>query len=102
MKFYEFGDLYKSVIILLSGTCCHWKANYEKVIPFLTKNFRVICVSYDGFDETEKTVFPDMVTEAEKIENYIKENCGGKIHAAYGCSLGAASWGCWCNVGMSI
>ena len=90
MKFYEFGDLYKSVIILLSGTCCHWKANYEKVIPFLTKNFRVICVSYDGFDETEKTVFPDMVTEAEKIENYIKENCGGKIHAAYGCSLGGS------------
>lgn len=90
MKFYEFGDLYKPVIILLPGTCCHWKANFEKVIPFLAKNFRVVCVSYDGFDETEKTVFPDMVTETEKIENYIKENCGGKIHAAYGCSLGGS------------
>ena len=78
MKFYEFGDLYKPVIILLTGTCCHWKANFEKVIPFLAKNFRVVCVSYDGFDETEK------------IENYIKENCGGKIHAAYGCSLGGS------------
>lgn len=90
MKFYEFGDLNRPVTILMPGTCCHWKANFEKVIPFLAKNYRVVCVSYDGFDETEKTVFPDMVTETEKIENYIKENCGGKIHAAYGCSLGGS------------
>ncbi len=90
MKFYEFGDLYKPIIILLPGTCCHWKANFEKVIPFLAKNFRVVCVSYDGFDETEKTVFPDMLTETEKMENYIKKNHGGKIHAAYGCSLGGS------------
>ena len=78
MKFYEFGELNKPVIILLPGTCCHWKANFEKVIPLLAEDFRVVCVSYDGFDETEK------------IENYIKENCGGKIHAAYGCSLGGS------------
>jgi pimeloyl-ACP methyl ester carboxylesterase len=90
MKFYEFGDLYQPIIILLPGTCCHWKANFEKVIPYLAKDFRVVCVSYDGFDETEKTVFSDMITETEKIENYIKENCGGKIHAAYGCSLGGS------------
>jgi pimeloyl-ACP methyl ester carboxylesterase len=90
MKFYEFGDLDKPIIILLPGTCCHWKANFENVIPYLAKHFRVVCVSYDGFDETENTVFPDMVTETEKIENYIKENCGGKIHAAYGCSLGGS------------
>jgi pimeloyl-ACP methyl ester carboxylesterase len=90
MKFYEFGDLYQPIIILLPGTCCHWKANFEKVIPYLANDFRVVCVSYDGFDETEKTVFSDMVTETEKIENYIKENCGGKIHAAYGCSLGGS------------
>ena len=90
MKFYEFGELNKSVIILLPGTCCHWKANFEKVIPLLAEDFRVVCVSYDGFDETEKTIFPDMIAETEKIENYIKENCGGKIHAAYGCSLGGS------------
>ncbi|MBD5531575.1 MAG: alpha/beta hydrolase [Lachnospiraceae bacterium] len=95
MKFYEFGELNKPVIILLPGTCCHWKANFEKVIPFLAEDFHVICVSYDGFDETEKTifhgnVFPDMVTETDKIENYIKENYGGKIHVAYGCSLGGS------------
>ena len=57
MKFYEFGDLNKPVIILLPGTCCYWKANFEKVIPFLAEDFRVVCVSYDGFDETEKQSF---------------------------------------------
>ena len=90
MKFYEFGELNKLVIILFPGTCCHWKANFEKVIQFLAEDFRVVCVSYDGFDETEKTIFSDMVTETEKIENYIKENYGGKTHAAYGCSLGGS------------
>ena len=95
MKFYEVGDKHNPVIFLLPGTCCHWKANFEKVIPFLAEDFRVVCASYDGFDETEKTifhgnVFPDMLTETKKIEIYIKENCGGKIYAAYGCSLGGS------------
>ncbi len=43
MKFYEFGNKHNPVILLLPGTCCHWKVNY-----------------------------------------------GGKIHAAYGCSLGGS------------
>ena len=47
-------------------------------------------MSYDGFDETEDTVFPDMPTETEKIEAYIQETYGGHIHAAYGCSLGGS------------
>ena len=77
MKFYEFGDLNKPVIILLPGTCCHWKATFEKVIPFLAQDFRVVCVSYDGFDEIEKSVFhgsvfPDMVTETLAAPIWIK------------------------------
>lgn len=63
MKFYVFGDKEHPVILLLPGTCCHWKTNFETVIPLLEKEFHVICVSYDGFDETEDTIFPDMLTE---------------------------------------
>ena len=88
MKFYEFGEADKPVIILLPGTCCHWKANFEAVIPLMEPDFRVVCVSYDGFDETEESIFPDMLTETEKIEQYIQNNCGGRICCAYGCSLG--------------
>lgn len=90
MKFYEFGDSNNPVILLLPGTCCHYKANFEAVIPMLEADFRVICASYDGFDETEDEIFPDMLAETEKIEEYIRKNHGGQILAAYGCSLGGS------------
>ncbi len=93
MKTYEFGDKNNPVILLLPGTCCHWKNNFGGVIPLLERNFYVVCVSYDGFDETEDTVFPSMIEETEKIEDYIKEYFGGKICCAYGCSLGGSFMG---------
>lgn len=90
MKFYTFGDEKAPAIMLLPGTFCHWKSNFAGVIPLLEKGHHVICVSYDGFDETERTEFPTMLEEAAKIEEYIKTNCGGHIHAVYGCSLGGS------------
>ena len=76
--------------MLLPGTCCHWKSNFGRVIPLLERDFRVLCASYDGFDETESTEFPGMIEETEKLEAYIQKNCGGRIRAAYGCSLGGS------------
>ena len=90
MKVYEFGKKSAPALLLLPGTCCHWKGNFGRVIPLLEKDFRVLCVSYDGFDETEATEFPTMIAETEKIEACIRENCGGHIRAAYGCSLGGS------------
>ena len=58
MKIYTFGAEDAPVLLLLPGTCCHWKSNFGAVIPLLADNFRVLCVSYDGFDETEQTEFP--------------------------------------------
>ena len=71
MKVYCFGEKEKPVIFLFPGTCCHWKGNFGKVIEPLEEYFRVACVSYDGFDETEQTEFPTMTEETEKIEQYI-------------------------------
>ena len=90
MKIYSFGDEKAPVIMLLPGTCCHWKGNFGHVISLLERDFRVLCVSYDGFDETEQTEFPSMPEETAKIEDYIKTHCGGHIRAAYGCSLGGS------------
>ena len=90
MKVYSFGGENAPVILLLPGTCCHWKSNFGKVIPLLADTVRVFCVSYDGFDETERTEFPTMLEETAKIEAYVKENCDGHIRAAYGCSLGGS------------
>ncbi len=74
----------------LPGTGCYWRSNFGKVIEPLAETFRVACVSYDGFDETERTEFPTMLEETAKIEEYIKEHYDGKICAAYGCSLGGS------------
>lgn len=90
MKVYAFGEENAPVILLLPGTCCHWKGNFGHVIPLLSDEYRVLCVSYDGFDETERTEFPTMLEETAKIEDYLKVNCGGHIRAAYGCSLGSS------------
>ena len=90
MKIYTFGAEDAPVLLLLPGTCCHWKSNFGAVIPLLADSFRVLCVSYDGFDETEQTEFPTMLEETKKIEAYLKTHCGGHIRAAYGCSLGGS------------
>lgn len=90
MKFYTFGEKENPAILLLPGTCMNWKANFGHVIDGLKERFYVVCVSYDGFDEREDTVFPDMLAETAKIEEYIKTNFGGRLHAAYGCSLGGS------------
>ena len=90
MKVYEFGEADAPAIMLLPGTCCHWRSNFGRVIPLLADECHVLAVSYDGFDETEKTEFPTMEAECGKIERYIAEHCGGHIRAAYGCSLGGS------------
>lgn len=90
MKVYAFGREENPALLLLPGTCCHWKGNFGHVIPLLQNDYRVLCVSYDGFDETETSEFPTMLEETAKIEAYIRENCGGRIRAAYGCSLGGS------------
>ena len=90
MKFYTFGKKEKPAILLLPGTCCHWKANFGEVVPLLEPTFYVVCASYDGFDETEASVFPDMLGETAKIEDYVTAQLGGKLSAAYGCSLGGS------------
>ena len=58
MKVYEVGEQGKPVLMLLPGTGCYWRSNFGKVIEPLAETFRVACVSYDGFDETEQTQFP--------------------------------------------
>ena len=44
MKVYAFGRETAPTILLLPGTCCHWKGNFGHVIPLLAENFCVLCV----------------------------------------------------------
>ena len=90
MKIYEFGDRTNPVLMLFPGTFCHWKSNFGHVTELLQKKFFTVCVSYDGFDETDDTEFKSVISQVEQAELYIEKNFGGKIHAAYGCSLGGS------------
>lgn len=90
MKVYSFGDKQNKTIMLIPGTCCHWQKNFGHVISLLEKEFYVLCVSFDGFDETEETVFQNMIDETIKIENYILKYLNGQIDIIYGCSLGGS------------
>lgn len=90
MRFYTFGEQHNPSLMLLPGTCCHWKGNFSHVIDNLKESFYVVCVSYDGFDEHESSEFTTMLDQTEKIETYIQKELNGKIHAVYGCSLGGS------------
>ena len=90
MKFHESGLWDAPVLMLLPGTCCHWQRNFGHVLPLLNQRFHVVCASYDGFDETERTVFTTVTDQVEKIEAFVWDNFGGHIHAVYGCSLGGS------------
>ena len=41
MKVYSFGAEHAPVILLLPGTCCHWKGNFGRVIPLLSDRIDV-------------------------------------------------------------
>lgn len=89
MVFDEMGQEDGRTLMLLPGTCCNYETNFGVVLEELGKHYHLICVNYDGFDGSDK-VFPDMITITEKIEQYIKDNHGGRLDGALGSSLGGS------------
>ena len=89
MQFDEMGNPSGKTLMLLPGTACDYQTNFAAVLDRLGEKYHLICVNYDGFDG-RGTVFPDMITVTEKIEEYIKENYNGKIDGAIGSSLGSS------------
>ena len=89
MKFDEMGNMNGKVLMLLPGTACDYQTNFANVLDDLSKKYHLICVNYDGFDGSD-SVFPDMITVTEKIEQYILDHYDGKIDGALGSSLGCS------------
>lgn len=87
MTFEEFGKENDDVIFLLPGNLMCW-AQFRNCIPYLEKKFRVVAVSFDGYDGTGKTTYLSFSEEADKLAEYIMINFGGHIKAVLGESLG--------------
>ena len=78
MEVQEFGKQNSRKIMLLPGNMMSWR-QFEAVIPLLEKQYHVIAVSTDGYDDTGKTTFTAAEAMAEKLEQYIKEEQDGAI-----------------------
>ena len=89
MQFDEIGLKDAKTLMLLPGTCCNYQTNFSAVLDRLAEKYHLICVNYDGFDGSD-TIFPDMMTVTEKIEQYVKENHAGRLDGAIGSSLGSS------------
>lgn len=65
MTIHEFGKKEKPVLLLLPGTMCHWKGNFDG-------DFLVSCVAYTGFDEGDKEDYRSVMDESQRIEEEVQ------------------------------
>ena len=91
MQAKEFGKGHDRRIVLIPGNMMSWR-QFKDVIPILEKDFHVIAVSTDGYDE--RTEFTTVEKSAESIERYIADHLQDSyIDLVFGESFGSATAG---------
>ncbi len=88
MIFKDFGDKKNPVIILLHGGGLSWWS-FKPQIESLQKDYFIVTPVIDGHGEDWNNTFISIAKSAERIVDYIRDNCNGKVHAICGLSLGA-------------
>lgn len=88
MKFYESGVPGGKTILLLPGNFMTHR-QFEVIAPMLAREHRVICLDFDGYDETGGTTYTTAQDQAEKIAAYIREQLNGHVDLVYAESLGS-------------
>lgn len=91
MHFKEFGQADNPKLLLIHGLGVSWRI-FLPIIEALQDRYSIITPLLDGHivDEsyTNHTTFTTVDDQAKQICNYIKENHNGRLHCAYGISLG--------------
>ena len=87
MKFHEFGDKNLPSILLIHGGGSSWW-NYLRQARILSEKYRVILPTLNGHGEEYQLDYVSTEDSALEILDYIKANCGGKLFAIGGVSLG--------------
>lgn len=90
MQAIEFGKEHGRKIVLIPGNMMSWR-QFNNVIPILEKDFHVIAVSTDGYDE--KSEFTTTEKSAESIDKYIADHLDSHIDLVFGESFGSATAG---------
>ncbi len=89
MIFHTFGNPDKKAVILIHGALTPWQS-LESMYKHFSEKYYVIVPALDGHTEEEKSEFISIEQQAQKIEQYVKENLGGRVYAVCGFSMGGA------------
>lgn len=87
MKFHEFGDKNLPYILLIHGGGSSWW-NYLRQARILSHKYHVILPTLNGHGEEYQKDYISTEDSAQEILNYVRQNCGGKLFAVGGVSLG--------------
>lgn len=87
MKFHEFGDKKSPHILLIHGGGSSWW-NYLRQARILSHKYYVILPTLNGHGEEYQKDYISTENSAQEILNYVRQNCGGKLFAVGGVSLG--------------
>ena len=88
MRFYEYGNKNLPPVMLIHGAgWSYWL--YLREARLLQEKYHVILPVLDGHGEESDTPYSSTEKTADKLMDYINQNCGGKLFALCGVSLGA-------------
>ena len=87
MKFHKFGDKNLPPILLIHGGGSSWW-NYLRQARILSHKYHVILPTLNGHGEEYQKDYISTEDSAQEILNYVRQNCGGKLFAVGGVSLG--------------
>jgi pimeloyl-ACP methyl ester carboxylesterase len=88
MIFKEFGNKNKPVIIFLHGGGLSWWS-LKSQIEALQKDYFIVTPIIDGHGDDWSNTFISIRKSAERVIDYIEDNCNGKVFAICGLSIGA-------------
>jgi pimeloyl-ACP methyl ester carboxylesterase len=88
MIFKEFGNKNKPVIILLHGGGLSWWS-LKPQIEALQEDYFIVAPIIDGHGDDWNNTFISIRKSAERVIDYIKDNCNGRVFAICGLSIGA-------------
>ena len=87
MKFHEFGDKNLPPVLLIHGGGSSWWS-YLRQARILSHKYHVILPTLNGHGEEYQKDYISTEDSAQEILNYVRQNCGGKLFAVGGVSLG--------------
>lgn len=87
MRVHEFGDKTSPSVVLIHGGGNAWW-NYLRQARILAEKYHVILPTLDGHGEEYQKEYVSTEVSAQQIMKYINKNCGGRVFALGGVSLG--------------